>query len=79
MWIRKLSDRLPLVHLKDYDPTANPQWVPGGEGDVNWGTILPACEEVGVEYGVIELDAYAGAPMDAVRKSFEYFSAKGLA
>jgi len=77
-WVRKLGSRAPLVHLKDYDPSQNPQWVPGGKGIVDWDPVLAACRETGVKFGVIELDAYAGQPIDAVRESFRYFSSKGL-
>ena len=45
---------------------------------MNWDEILPVCEEVGVEFGSIELDEYAGDPIDAVAKSFAYFAGKGL-
>jgi sugar phosphate isomerase/epimerase len=73
-----MGQRAPLVHLKDYDPAVDPQWVPGGNGVMDWGGILEACGESGVRFGVIELDAYAGAPLDAVRESYRYFHGRGL-
>lgn len=76
--IQKFADRTPMVHLKDYDPTKTPQWRPAGQGILDWDPILAACEAAGVEFGAIELDESPGAPIDAVRESFQFFSSKGL-
>ena len=76
--MRTYANRLPLIHLKDFDPNATPRWRPAGEGTMDFDAILPAAQEVGVQYGVIELDESPGDPIDAVRKSFEYFYSKGL-
>ena len=78
-YLRKLGRRAPLVHLKDYDPAQKPQWRPAGEGIVDWDAILAVCEEVGVEYGAIELDESPGDPLEAVRVSYEFFREKGYA
>ena len=77
-YIHRFADRTPMVHLKDYDPALTPQWRPAGQGILDWDGILTACQEVGVEYGSIELDESPGAPIEAVRESFNYFSSKGL-
>jgi sugar phosphate isomerase/epimerase len=77
-WISKMGRRCPLVHLKDYDPSRDPQWVAGGQGIVDWAAVLAATSAAGTEYGVIELDAFAGDPMDAVRASVEFFRGKGV-
>ncbi|AIE84795.1 sugar phosphate isomerase/epimerase family protein [Fimbriimonas ginsengisoli] len=77
-YIRKYAGRVPLVHLKDFDPALTPQWRPAGEGKVDWDGVLAACQEVGVEFGSLELDESPIDPIEAVRKSFDYFHAKGL-
>ena len=77
-YIRKYATRTPLVHLKDFDPNATPRWRPAGEGVVDWDACLAACNEANVQFGAIELDESPGDPIDAVRKSFEFFKAKGL-
>jgi sugar phosphate isomerase/epimerase len=74
--LRAMGDRVQVVHLKDYDPAVDPQWKPAGRGVVDWDAVLAECGSV--RYGVVELDAYAGNPMDAVRNSYEYFAARGL-
>jgi len=78
-YIKKLSNRLPLVHLKDQDPEATPRWRPAGQGVIDWDACLAACHEAGVEFGAIELDESPGHPFDAVRESVEFFRAKGIA
>ncbi len=77
-YIRKYSNRTPLVHLKDFDPNATPRWKPAGQGVVDWDACLAACTEAGVQFGAIELDESPGDPLDAVRESFEFFYGKGL-
>ena len=77
-YIRKYATRTPLVHLKDYDPSQKPQWRPAGEGVMDWDACLAACKEANVQFGAIELDESPGDPVEAVRKSFDYFKAKGL-
>lgn len=77
-YIKKLSNRTPLVHLKDYDPNTTPRWRPAGQGVLDFDSILAVCEEIGVEFGAIELDESPGDPLEAVRESFEFFKSKGL-
>ena len=75
-WVNDMGTRAPLLHLKDFDPSKNPQWQPAGQGVMDFDAILAAASAA--EFGVVELDAYAGDPIDAVRMSFEYFKSKGL-
>jgi sugar phosphate isomerase/epimerase len=77
-WIEKLTGRLPLVHLKDFDPSKTPQWTPAGQGTLDFDTILPACAKAQVVFGAIELDESPIAPLDAVQQSVEYFNSKGI-
>ncbi len=78
LYIQKLKSRLPLVHLKDFDPDKTPRWQPGGQGIVDWTACLDALSNSNVQFGAIELDEYAGDPLDAVRLSYEFFLSKGL-
>lgn len=52
-------------------------FTPAGTGDVD---LLGASEVAEfVEYGVVELDSYAGDMMSAVRESYTYLTSKGIA
>ncbi len=77
-YIAKYADRLPVVHLKDYDPTKDPQWQPAGEGVLDWDPIIEAALKAGVKYGAIELDQSAIDALEAVKKSIKFFKGKGL-
>lgn len=75
-----LGPYLRLLHLKDFSGSGESRkWVPAGQGEVDFDTILPLAEQKGIEFGAIELDNSPDMPaIDAVAKSFEYFSGKGL-
>lgn len=77
-YLRKYAGRTPVVHLKDYDPAKDPQWQPAGQGVLDWDPILATAQEIGVDFGCIELDVSAIDPIEAVRQSFEFFKSKGL-
>jgi sugar phosphate isomerase/epimerase len=77
-WINRLSKRLPLVHLKDFDSAKDPVWQIAGEGLVDWDGVLDACERAGVQYGAVELDAFASDPLDAIKGSYDFFTARGI-
>jgi sugar phosphate isomerase/epimerase len=78
-WINEMGSRAPLIHLKDYDPAKDPQWQPAGQGVIDWDGVLAACDRAGAKFGVVELDLYAGDPLDAARISYQFFRARGLA
>lgn len=77
-YIKKYGSRVKFVHLKDYDPTAEPRWKPAGQGVLDYDTVIPAALEAGVEFGGIELDQSPGDSIEAVRESFAFLSSKGL-
>ena len=54
--IRSNADRIRLLHLKDADRDDPRKDVPVGEGVLDWGAILSAAREAGVEYYITEQD-----------------------
>lgn len=54
--IRNNADRIRLVHLKDASRDDPRQDVPVGEGVLDWGAILSAARQAGVEYYITEQD-----------------------
>lgn len=79
-YTRKLGPRVKLLHLKDYvEGEDGRKYVPGGAGIVPFDELLPLAEELGVAYGAIELDTSPDMPpIEAVRRSVEYFRGKGV-
>ena len=75
-WCRKLKGRLPLLHLKDYglDGDRNRVFKEIGYGNLHWETIIPAAEEAGCEWFIVEQDSNwtNDDPFESLRLSFEY-------
>ena len=75
--INDFSSRVGALHLKDTDPTKTPRWTIAGEGTVNLEAALKFADDHNIGFGCIELDESPCAPLEAVAKSFEFFSGKG--
>lgn len=70
-WIRRLTGRVPLVHLKDMAVVGGRVLqVEVGEGNLDWTDILNACDEAGTEWLVVEQDETPGDPMDSLAISY---------
>ena len=78
-WCKKLSRRLPVIHLKDYQFTSEnkPAFAEIGYGNLDMRGIIKAAEDSGCEWFVVEQDTTPGDPFDSLRMSFEFLS--GLA
>jgi sugar phosphate isomerase/epimerase len=78
--MRRCAGRTPVIHLKDREvvPKEGPVIAAIGEGNLPWDTILPACEEAGVEWYAVEQDTCRRDAFDCLRSSFEYLTTKGL-
>ena len=58
-YIKKLGDRLKIVHIKDIHPNDNRLPVEIGTGAVDIKGALDAAKEAGVKYGIVEQDVTA--------------------
>ena len=76
--VRSLAGRVPLVHLKDFTDDPNALDIEAGKGALDWDSVLAACAESNVEYGIIELDHPPKAPLESVRECLEYFRGRGM-
>lgn len=74
---KQIGSRVRLMHVKD--GSANPQdsMVAVGDGSMDYPSILAAAAHV--EWAIVELDRCATSMIDAVRKSYDYLTNKGLA
>ena len=73
-WCRRLKNRLPVLHLKDYviDNKNEPTFAEIGSGNLNWPAIIDAAESSGCKWFVVEQDTCSGDPFDSLKKSYEY-------
>ncbi len=85
-WIKRLANRMPVVHLKDMVVDHPPherlgiQWMAEvGEGNMNWDGILAACKESNVEWYAIEQDICQRDPFESLAISYRNLAGMGLA
>lgn len=72
-WCKRLNNRLPLLHLKDYGIiNGEMKTVEIGSGNLNWKRIVEAAEESGTEWFIIEQDVCRIDPFDSLKMSLEY-------
>ena len=79
-WIRKVSGRMPCVHLKDMAITPERQQLMAevGEGNLNWPGILAACREIGVQWYIVEQDVCQRDPFESLKISLENLKGMGV-
>lgn len=82
-WIRRMKNRMPVVHLKDMTVTSegwNVQQVMAeiGEGNLNWPEILKACQDAQVRWYAVEQDECQRDPFESLQISYRYLTALGL-
>lgn len=76
-WIRRLSGRLPVIHLKDY--SFGPKMAVLGEGNLNIDKIIEAARDAGTEYLVVEQDDCNGEdPFECLKRSYEFLKLRGF-
>jgi sugar phosphate isomerase/epimerase len=73
-WIQRVSGRMPIVHLKDYRvlPDGTRDFAEIGNGNLDWKSIIAACDAAGVQWFCVEQDVCPADPFDSVRQSFEF-------
>ena len=79
-WIRRLRGRVPTVHLKDMVIIdGEPAMAEIGEGNLDWGDVLVACEEAGTERLIVEQDVCRGDPFESLAISRRNLATLGAA
>ncbi len=78
-WIEKVSQRMPVVHLKDMVILDNTQTMAEvGEGNLNWKRILSACKQADVEWYAVEQDVCQRDPFESLKISYDNLRAMGV-
>ena len=84
VWIERVQDRMPVVHLKDMvmlssaDGRGEQVMAEVGAGNMNFPAILEACRRAGVEWYAVEQDFCQGDPFDSLALSYRNLLALGL-
>ena len=78
-WIRKMKDRMPVIHFKDMVIYEGEQTMAEiGEGNLNWPGIIEACEDANVEWYAIEQDRCMRNPFESLKISYDNLRAMGV-
>ncbi|MEE9403740.1 MAG: sugar phosphate isomerase/epimerase [Algisphaera sp.] len=80
-WLRRLSGRVPSIHLKDLTVNAKREhkMCEVGAGNLNWPEILKAAKEAGVQNYIVERDDGDLDPFESLKISLDNLRAWGLA
>jgi sugar phosphate isomerase/epimerase len=75
-WCRKLRNRLPLLHIKDYSITIDRQAIDCdiGRGTLPFGRIIDEAEQSGCRWFIVERDT-SRDPFESLATSFNYIKA----
>ncbi len=83
-YIRKLGERAMAVHFKDFSVNIE-KWQTSemthiGNGNLDWDSIIEACEEAGTRFALVEQDEnwIDNNPFTALLKSRDFLKTKGL-
>ncbi len=76
-YIRKLSGRVPCIHLKDF--AYGTKYAVIGDGNINMDAVAAAAADAGTEYMLVEQDnCYGADPFECLKRSYDYLKAMGL-
>lgn len=77
-WLSRLKGRIPVVHLKDMAMQGRERiMTPVMSGNMNFRSILAACEAAGTEWLMIEQDTCQAPPLDCLAESYRNLSLAG--
>ncbi len=77
-FVRKHTGRVPLMHLKDRDPS-DKSFAPVGTGDLPTDELIAAASEIGTEYLIVEQDVCKQPPIESITLSYNNLKARGYA
>ncbi len=75
--ITRFTDRMPLVHLKDYKVVGDSNVLTElGNGVMDWDAILAACETAGVVWHIAELDQSETDSLESAEVNYNFIRGK---
>ena len=79
-FIKKLGKRAKILHFKDLKvvPGDDRQIAEVMEGNLDWDSIIEACEEAGSEYAFVEQDTCQRDPFESLKISYDNLKTKGF-
>lgn len=80
-YIKKLGKRAKVIHFKDMQMICGEkshQMAEVMEGNLNWDSIIEACEEAGSEWAMVEQDTCQRDPFESLAISYNNLKTKGF-
>lgn len=78
-WLRRLKDRMCLVHFKDMAMKGSQQlYAEVGEGNLEWPEILQACRDARIAWYIVEQDVCQRDPFESMEISLRNLRKMGL-
>lgn len=78
-YLRKLSGRVPLVHLKDVAKGDATKFAEVGAGTLDFPAIVAAAVQAGAKFGIVEQDdTYGTPPLEAIKTSLDNLRKMGI-
>ena len=84
-WIERMTNRMPVVHLKDMAVEVHegefhgqPIMAEVGEGNLNWPRVIEACKTANVRWYAVEQDICQRDPFESLAISYRNLQAMGL-
>ena len=79
-WIEAVSGRLPVIHFKDMQITAEGTQIYAevGEGNLDWQSIIDACDLADVQWYIIEQDVCLRDPFESLEISLHNLKNMGV-
>jgi sugar phosphate isomerase/epimerase len=75
-WLRRYSERAPIVHVKDMTVDGEKFFAELGTGGVDIESVLKLGEKGNIDWWIVEQDECKIPPIESVNKSFKYLSGK---
>ena len=81
-FIKNLGKRAMAVHFKDFcvekEDWRIPHMCEVGEGNLDWDSIIRACEAAGTEWSLVEQDICKRDPFESLKMSYDFLKTKGF-
>lgn len=80
-FIKALGKRAMAIHFKDYEvgeDSRSGMMAEIGQGNLDWDSIIAACEEAGAKWALVEQDICRRDPFESMKMSYDYLTTKGF-
>lgn len=77
-YLKGLSGRVTMVHLKDMVKGQEPPFAEVGEGCIDIAGIIKVSKEIGVQWGIVEQDVCQRPPLESVKLSIDNLRKMGV-